>query len=73
MNTPNKFWMVYVENQSSPTCKHSTEEIAKGEAKRLTKMLGRKAYVLEAVSEFMVVDVIETKLQEPSEYKVIPF
>ena len=45
------FYMVYVEGQSSPTCKHGTMESATKEADRLAKSLNKKSFVLAAVME----------------------
>lgn len=53
MNTK-PFFMVYVEGQSSPTYKHESLNSAETEAKRLAKMLDRKAYVLCSIKSFEV-------------------
>lgn len=45
-----KFWMLYAEGGNAPTAEHQTYESAKAEAERLAEKLGRKIYVLEAVS-----------------------
>lgn len=45
------FYMVYVEGQSSPTCKHGTMESAVKEADRLAKSKNKQSFVLAAVME----------------------
>ncbi|MEG2151131.1 MAG: hypothetical protein RRY36_07940 [Bacteroidaceae bacterium] len=42
----NKFFMVYVEGESTPTLKHTSKEGAEKEAKRLSNKLGKKVFVL---------------------------
>lgn len=46
----NKFFMVYVEGESTPTFKHTSKESAEKEAQRLANKLSKKAFVLEADS-----------------------
>lgn len=46
----NKFFMVYVEGESTPTLKHTSKESAEKEAQRLANKLSKKAFVLEADS-----------------------
>jgi len=41
-----KFFMVYVEGCATPTYKHDSIESAEKEAKRLSTLFGKKAYVL---------------------------
>jgi hypothetical protein len=48
----NKFYMVYVDNSNSPTYKHESIESAETEARRLSKELNRKAYVLATTKSF---------------------
>lgn len=48
------FFMVYVEDQRTPTVRYSTIELAEKEAKRLSKELGSKAYVLCSVKSFEI-------------------
>lgn len=48
--------MVYVEDGTSPTYRHSTLEAAETEAKRLSKMLGKKAWVLCTLKSFQIVE-----------------
>lgn len=50
------FFMVYVEDGTSPTYKHITLEAAETEAKRLSKMLGKKAWVLCTLKSFQIVE-----------------
>lgn len=45
-----KFWMLYVEGGNAPTFAHRTIASARAEAERLAEKLGKKVYVLEAVS-----------------------
>lgn len=43
------FWMVWVENSTSPTVQHRSAQAAKDEARRLaTQVPGRRVYVLKA-------------------------
>ena len=42
----NTFYMVYVQDGNAPTYKHPTLESAEQEAKRLTQLLNKPAYVL---------------------------
>jgi hypothetical protein len=44
--------MVYVENERTPTYKHATLNGAEEEAKRLSKQLGKKAYILCSLKSF---------------------
>lgn len=46
----NKFFMVYVEGENTPTFKHTSKENAEKEAQRLANKLSKKAFVLEADS-----------------------
>jgi hypothetical protein len=41
--------MVYVDGEKNPTFKHDSQEQAEKEAERLSKKLGKRAYILEAV------------------------
>lgn len=50
----NYFFMVYVENGSVPSYKHETLASAETEAKRLSKKLGQKAFVLATLKSFEV-------------------
>ena len=50
----NYFFMVYVENGLTPTYKHETLASAEIEAKRLSKKLGQKAFVLCTIKSFEV-------------------
>lgn len=43
------FYMIYVEGGNAPTFTHTTIDTALEEAKRLAKLTGKKAYILEAV------------------------
>ena len=50
----NKFYMIYVENGSAPTVKHTTYADAISEARRLSiKNIGKKIHILES-SEFLI-------------------
>jgi len=46
------FFMVFLENESTPTYKHDTIESAETEAKRLSKLHKKKAYVLFTLKSF---------------------
>jgi hypothetical protein len=48
------FFMVYVENGSTPTYKHETLGSAEEEAKRLSKKSGQKAFVLCTLKSFQI-------------------
>lgn len=50
------FFMVYVENGSTPTYKHETLASAEEEAKRLSKKLGQKAFVLCTLKSFQITE-----------------
>lgn len=45
------FYMVYVDQQLSPTHRHATYNLALEEAKRLSEKTGYAAWVLEAVTK----------------------
>ncbi len=61
MTTTQNFFMVYVEGQQPPSFKHTTIESAETEAKRLTKLLGKKAFVLCTLKSF---EVYEFKIED---------
>ncbi len=46
------FFMVYVEDGRTPTYRHETLISAETEAKRLSKQLGKKAFVLCSLKSF---------------------
>lgn len=46
--------MVFVENGNNPICRYSTIELAEAEAKRLSKKLGKKAWVLSTIKSFEI-------------------
>lgn len=48
------FFMVFVEGENTPACKHKSIESAENEAKRLAETLNKKAYVLCSVKSFEV-------------------
>jgi hypothetical protein len=56
------FYMVFVEGGESPKCAHQDIEGAEREAKRLSKLLNKKAWVLCTIksiappAEFVIVD-----------------
>ena len=52
--TEDYFYMVFVEGQYTPTYKHTTQQSAETEAKRLAKELGLKAYVLTTIKSFEI-------------------
>lgn len=51
--------MVYLENERTPTFKHSTLASAEAEAKRLAKQFGKKAVVLCSIKSFEIVEFKE--------------
>jgi len=58
----NTFFMVFVENENTPTHKHFSLNDAEIEAKRLSKLLKKKAYVLATIksleiNEFTIEDM----------------
>ena len=53
------FFMVYLENENTPTFRHSTISGAETEAKRLSKQFQKKAYVLCTLKSFEIVEFIE--------------
>ncbi len=63
----NKFYMVYLENERTPTYKHPTVESAKIEAKRLSKTYGKKAYILVAIKSVELIEFKETNLIESTD------
>jgi len=66
------FFMIYVEGGNSPTYQHESLELAEKEAKRLTKILNTKAYVLASVKSFKLVEIEEEDLI-PDELDPLPF
>ena len=55
------FFMVYLENERTPTYKHTTLESAETEAKRLSKLYGKKAFVLCSLKSF---EIVEFKVED---------
>lgn len=55
------FYMVYLENERSPAFKHKNLESAETEAKRLSKMYGKKAFVLCSLKSF---EIVEFKMED---------
>lgn len=56
------FYMVFVEGERNPTVQYSHPANAEGEAKRLAKLTGKKAYTLCSlkcfeVNEFVITDM----------------
>ena len=51
----NKFYMVYLENERTPTYKHPNIESAKTEAKRLARTYGKKAYILVSIKSIELI------------------
>lgn len=49
------FYMIYLEGGGAPTYQHDNRESAKAEAKRLAKLHGRPAYILEAKTKINAV------------------
>lgn len=52
----NNFFMVFVEGERSPVCKHETIIQAEQEAQRLSRATGKKAYVLCPLKSFHAVE-----------------
>lgn len=48
------FFMVYLENERTPTYRHSTLEGAETEAKRLAREYKKKAFVLCSIKSFEI-------------------
>ena len=51
--------MVYVEGGHNPTYKHLDKPTAEKEAKRLTKLTNKKAYVLCTVKSYEIIEFNE--------------
>lgn len=64
----NTFYMVFLEGEQTPTCKHGVIDTAINEAKRLTEKTGKTAYVLGTIKmvkvpkKFIIEDVNVTEL-----------
>lgn len=58
METQSPFFMVYVEGQGSPKYKHRDLESAEIEAKRLSKILNKKTYILHPLKSFEVKTIV---------------
>lgn len=56
-----KFYMVFVEGESTPTVQHDNLKKAEKEAKRLADKYGKKAFVLESTS-LIIPDEINVKV-----------
>lgn len=50
MKQETKFWMVYLQDERTPTYIHNSFESAHKEASRLTVLHQKPSYILEAVS-----------------------
>ncbi len=48
------FFMVFLEDERTPTYRHATLEGAETEAKRLSKQYGKKAFVLCSLKSFEI-------------------
>ena len=55
------FFMVFVQGEHTPSYKHSSIESAETEAKRLAKLLSKKAYVLCSIKSF---EINEFKIED---------
>lgn len=60
MQKEEPFFMVYVKDAATPTYKHTTLESAEIEAKRLSKLYSKKAYVLASIKSFEINEYIVT-------------
>lgn len=65
------FFMVYLENERTPTFRHSTLDGAEQEAKRLSKQYGKKAYVLCSLKSFEIVEFQVTDCRP--DFNELPF
>ena len=63
----NEFYMVLVEGENTPACKHENQEKAEKEATRLANKLGKKAFVLQSVS-FAKPDIKIDSFESACEY-----
>lgn len=52
------FYMVYLQDEDSPTYKHDSLESAEKEAKRLSKSFRKKAFVLCSLKSFELIEFI---------------
>jgi hypothetical protein len=59
MESPEVFYMVYIQGGSNPVVCHSTRRSADQEAARLTESTGKKSYVLRAVGMFYSEQVVK--------------
>ena len=55
------FFMVYLDEERTPTYRHSTLGGAEQEAKRLSKQYGKKAFVLCSLKSF---EIVEFKVED---------
>ena len=66
------FFMVFVEGGNPPNYRHETLMLAEAEAKRLTKLTGKPAYVLCSVKKIEIVEFKETDMR-PDPQDDLPF
>jgi len=66
----NSFYMVFLENERTPSYKHSTLDSAETEAKRLSELHKKKAYVLCTIKSYEIIKFKETDLRP---YGDLPF
>ena len=64
------FFMVYLQDERTPTYRHATLDGAEQEAKRLSKLHGKKAFVLCSLKSFEIVEFKETDCRPDME---LPF
>jgi hypothetical protein len=64
------FFMVYLENERTPTFRHATLQGAETEAKRLSKLHNKKAYVLCSLKSFQLSEFVVTDMR-PDDF--LPF
>ena len=55
------FFMVYLQDERTPTYRHATLDGAEQEAKRLSKQYGKKAFVLCSLKSF---EIAEFKVED---------
>ena len=68
----NTFYMVFVEGGNSPTYRHTSEESAEKEAKRLATLTKKKVWVLATVKSFEL-DFFKIEDCRPLDENGLPF
>lgn len=65
------FWMVFAEGGNTPTYKHSSQQSAEIEAKRIAKLSGKKVFVLCTVKSYMVYQFTEEDCTPETEQEIL--